>query len=81
MRDANGSFITNEWNEIKFTCSDGAHRCKMMVERWLENPGIDVAKIACKGIWYPNKDVNNPEHIQEMLIEGKKKIEMSKILN
>jgi hypothetical protein len=71
MRDENGRFITNEWNEIKFTSFDGAHRCKIMMERWLQNPGIDGAKIACKGIWHPHLDVNNPDHIQKMLVEGK----------
>jgi len=66
MYTSDGEIVLNQWGEIKFIAPEGAHRCRIQVEKWLENPKIPLAEIACYGNWRP--------HINHTTEQGRKEI-------
>ena len=66
MYNSKGEIVLNRWGEIKFIAPEGAHRCRIQVEKWLANPNIPFAEIACYGVFYPR--------LNHMTEEGRQKI-------
>jgi hypothetical protein len=67
MYAADGSILLNQWGEPKFVCPDGAHRCRIQLQKWLENPDeITGPEIVCYGTWKP--------FLNHTTLQGKKEI-------
>jgi len=71
MYNSDGKIFLNQWGEIKFICPDGAHRCRIQLEKWMENNKRSPADIVCYGRWHPYLDHTTPEGRKEIYTLGK----------
>lgn len=72
MYNENGEIELNQWGEIKFIAPEGAHRCRIQVERWLADPKLALNHIACYGNWKPRLNHTTEAGQKEILEIGKK---------
>ena len=72
MYNKNGEIKLNQWGEIKFIAPEGAHRCRIQVEKWLADPNIALNQIACYGNWKPKLNHTTEEGQKEILEIGNK---------
>jgi len=77
MYHTDGKILLNQWGEVKFICPDGAHRCRIQLDKWLDNRNRPTADIVCYGRWRPKLNHNTLEGRKEIFSIGNLKILVS----